>query len=161
MKTLYLLLPALCLFIMAGCKEVRKEHPVPEPAQEQSTNTSEASAKALEAAVEQLRKAIITPEAELLDSLTADALSYGHSSGLIQDKATFTDDLLHGAFDFTSVDFTDQQITVSGTTAVVRHIFHAEATRTGEAVTIRIGVILVYVMQDGRWKLLARQAYKL
>ncbi|MGS2737871.1 nuclear transport factor 2 family protein, partial [Sinomicrobium sp. M5D2P17] len=116
---------------------------------------------AVKAVVELLRGVIIEPDEILLSNLTSDELTYGHSSGVIQDKDKFIDDLVHGAFDFTEVDFTDQRIVVSGSTAIVRHIFEAKATNAGEPVDIRIGNVLVYVKQEGEWKLLARQAYKL
>jgi hypothetical protein len=48
----------------------------------------------LVSAVEALRKALIDPTKAALDKLTMDELSYGHSSGLIQDKAAFEEALL-------------------------------------------------------------------
>ena len=50
-------------------------------------------------AVEALRKALIDPTKAALDKLAMDELSYGHSSGLIQDKAAFEEALLSGASD--------------------------------------------------------------
>ncbi|RAV30793.1 nuclear transport factor 2 family protein [Sinomicrobium soli] len=149
-----------CLVLLVSCTEVKKEQQGPAKAEKKELITPEQEMKAVEAAVELLREAIVSPDTGVLDDLTADELSYGHSNGTIQDRTAFTDDLVNGAFDFTKVDFTDQQITVSGHTAVVRHIFEARATHAGEPVDIRIGNMLVYVKKDGKWKLLARQAYK-
>ena len=50
----------------------------------------------LVSAVEALRKALIDPDKAALDKLTMDELSYGHSSGLIQDKAAFEEALFRG-----------------------------------------------------------------
>jgi ketosteroid isomerase-like protein len=56
----------------------------------------------------------------------------------------------------------DQTITISGNTAIVRHIFMAKGTNAGEPVDVRIGNVQVYQRQeDGKLRLLARQAYKL
>ena len=144
-----------------SCNEVQKEKQESGIAQREEIASPAEEKKKVKAVVELLRGAIIEPDATLLKELTADQLTYGHSSGTIQDKAEFIDDLVHGSFDFTTVDFRDQRIVVSGRTAIVRHVFEAKATNAGAPVDVRIGNILVYVKQEGAWKLLARQAYKL
>ena len=50
--------------------------------------------RAVAAAVESLRKAMIDPDKGSLDALVLDELTYGHSNGLIQDKAAFETALL-------------------------------------------------------------------
>ena len=113
-------------------------------------------------AVSTFNEAMVNPTAELMEALCADALTYGHSSGLIQNKAEFIDDIVNGPFDFSSVEAPDQTIHISGNIAIVRHIFLAKATNAGVPVNIRIGNIQVYQKdQEGRLRLLARQAYKL
>ncbi|MGS2765058.1 nuclear transport factor 2 family protein [Sinomicrobium sp. M5D2P9] len=158
-KKVSLLLLFLGVFI--SCSEGKKEQQKSGIAQGETMISVAQEQNAVKDVVELLRGAIIEPDAELLDNLTADQLTYGHSSGVIQDKDEFIDDLVHGAFDFTEVDFTDQRIVVSGSTAIVRHVFEAKATNAGEPVDVRIGNVLVYVKQEAEWKLLARQAYKL
>lgn len=113
-------------------------------------------------AVSTFNEAMVNPTAEFMEALCADALTYGHSSGLIQNKAEFIDDIVNGPFNFSSVEAPDQTIHISGNTAIVRHIFLAKATNAGVPVDIRIGNIQVYQKdKDGKLKLLARQAYKL
>lgn len=112
-------------------------------------------------AVDSLNRAIVNPEKALLEKITADELTYGHSSGLVQNKEEFMDDLVNGDFNFSSVNAENQTIYIVGETAIVRHIFSAKATNAGEPVEIRIGNILVFQEQEGEWKLLARQAFKL
>lgn len=116
---------------------------------------------AVAAAVDTLNKGILDPEQSLLENIASEGLSYGHSGGKIQNKAEFVEDLLHGAFDFQSVDILDQTISVSGDNAIVRHIFTAKATNAGAPVDLKIGNLLVWRKENGQWKLLARQAYKL
>lgn len=107
-------------------------------------------------------RAMVDPTPELMDSLCSDELTYGHSSGLIQNKTEFISDVVNGPFDFLSVEAPDQAINLLGNTAIVRHIFLAKASNRGEPVDIRIGNVQVYQRNnDGSWKLLARQAYKL
>ncbi len=116
----------------------------------------------VEKAVATFNEAMVNPERDLLERLCADELSYGHSSGIIQNKAEFIDDLINGPFNFLSVDSPEQTIQLSGDTAIVRHIFLASATNDGKPVDIRIGNMQVYKSDnEGKWRLLARQAYKL
>jgi len=97
-----------------------------------------------------------------LNKLTSDALTYGHSSGLIQNKSEFINDVVNGPFNFSMIDNPEQNIYLFDNTAIVRHVFQAKATNNGEQVDIRIGNIQVYQKnKTGIWKLLARQAYKL
>jgi hypothetical protein len=44
--------------------------------------------------------------------------------------------------------------------AIVRHILTGETLSEGKTTPIKIGILMVWQQQDGRWKLLAGQAYK-
>ena len=113
------------------------------------------------AAVETLNNALVDPNGELLKTLVMPQLTYGHSSGVIQNKEEFIDQLLHGTFDFLSVSTSDQTIDVSGNTAIVRHILSIQGTEGGPPASSKIGIMLVFQKKGGNWLLLARQAYKL
>jgi hypothetical protein len=115
---------------------------------------------ALVAAVESFRKTLIDPDKGSLDRLTMNELTYGHSSGLIQDKAAFEQALLSGSSDFVSIDLSDQTISVVGNTAWVRHTLSAVTNDGGKPGTTHLSVLLVWMKQKGQWKLLARQAVK-
>jgi hypothetical protein len=115
---------------------------------------------ALVATVESFRKALIDPDKGSLDRLTMNELTYGHSSGLIQDKAAFEQALLSGSSDFVSIDLSDQTISVVGNTAWVRHTLSAVTNDGGKPGTTHLSVLLIWMKQKGQWKLLARQAVK-
>lgn len=115
---------------------------------------------AVGAAVESLRKALIDPTKANLDALVLDELTYGHSSGVIQDKATFEEALLSKSSDFVTIDLTNQTIKVVGNTAWVRHILSATTNDGGKPGSTRLSILLVWVKQKGQWRLLARQAVK-
>ena len=117
--------------------------------------------KALAAAVDRLNKGILDPEKTLLESIASEALSYGHSGGTIQGKAKFVDDLIHGTFDFQSIQIAEQTISISGDNAIVRHNLFAKATDSGVPEDVRLGILLVWRREKGEWKLLARQAFKI
>jgi ketosteroid isomerase-like protein len=111
-------------------------------------------------AVESFRKALIDPTQANLDKLTMNELTYGHSSGMIQDKAAFEQALLSGASDFVSIDLSQQTMHVVGNTAWVRHIFSAVTNDGGKPGEAHLSVLTVWMKQKGQWKLLARQAVK-
>ena len=113
------------------------------------------------AAVEKLRKAMVDADKPALEHITDKGLSYGHSSGVIQDQATFVENIVNGNSDFVNIDLTDQTIYVSGNTAIVRHILSAATNDKGKGPgTVKLGVMTVWQKQKGDWKLLARQAFK-
>ncbi|UHG92462.1 nuclear transport factor 2 family protein [Spirosoma oryzicola] len=111
-------------------------------------------------AVEKLRKLMIDPDKAGLEAIASDRLSYGHSSGKVEDKAAFVEALTSGASDFKSIELTDQTITVVDNTALVRHKLTGETIDKGNTGQVKIGVLLVWVKQKNDWKLLARQAVK-
>ena len=128
-----------------------------------STSTLMAQDKdepAITAVVESFRKALIDPDKATLDKLTANELTYGHSSGLIQDKASFEEALLAGKSDFVSIDLSDQTVNVVGNTAWVRHTLTAVTNDGGKPGQTKLSVLLVWIKQKGQWRLLARQAVK-
>ena len=111
-------------------------------------------------AVEAFRKALIDPTQANLDKLTMNELTYGHSSGMIQDKAAFEQALLSGASDFVSIDLSQQTMHVVGNTAWVRHLFSAVTNDGGKPGEAHLSILMVWMKQKGQWKLLARQAVK-
>jgi len=111
-------------------------------------------------AVEQLRNAMVNADSAMLDQLTMDELSYGHSGGHVDDKKEFVQKLASGKSDFVSINFSEQTITVSGKTAVVRHKLNAFTNDNGKPGEVHLLVLLVWQKIDGKWKLLARQAVK-
>jgi hypothetical protein len=113
-------------------------------------------------AVEMLKKGIVDADKNLLEIITAEELVYGHSSGKVQNKAEFISEIVSGQpLDYISVDMADQTIQISGDVAVVRHIYSAETMSNGTPGKLKIGNMLIWQKQHGKWKLLARQAYKI
>lgn len=126
-----------------------------------ATQAQSKDEKEVASAVEKFNKAMVDADRKVLENITADNLSYGHSSGKVETKAEFVDAVANGPFDFLTLDAEDQTIEMAGDIAVVRHIFVSKAKNNGNPVDVRIGNVLVWQKQKGQWKLLARQAYKL
>ena len=115
---------------------------------------------AVDKAVEALRKALMEKDKTQLQQLAADQLSYGHSSGTIQDKAVFVDVIVSKKTVYKSIDLTDIKVNVVGNNAIVRHTWDSVSEADGKSNSSHIGVLQVWAKQDGKWKLLARQAFK-
>lgn len=125
------------------------------------SNAQSAEEKQVASAVEVLRKAMIDADKSQLEAITAAELSYGHSSGKMEDKAAFIAALVNKVSDFVTMDLTLQTIKIVGNTALVRHNLNGEVVDSGKPGTAKLGVLLVWQKQQGKWKLLARQAFKL
>lgn len=111
--------------------------------------------------VQQLKKAMIDGNKTELVNLVSDKLSYGHSGGHIDDKAEFVEKIASGKSDFVTIDLTEQTISISGKTAIVRHLLSAKTNDDGKPGDVHLRVMLVWQKQSGKWKLLARQAVKM
>jgi len=127
-----------------------------------SSHSQSAQERDVASAVEKLMKGIVDADKSILQEIAAEELVYGHSSGKVQNKSEFVDEVVVSKpLDFTKIDLVDQTIKVIGDAAVVRHILTAEITNNGVPGNLRIGNMLVWQKQKGKWKLIARQAYKL
>ena len=112
------------------------------------------------AAVEQLRKAMIDGNKTELEDLVSDQLSYGHSGGHIDDNKEFVEKLTTGKSDFVTMELSEQTISISGKTAIVRHKLNASTNDGGKPGEVHLLVMLVWQKMGGKWILLARQAVK-
>jgi ketosteroid isomerase-like protein len=130
--------------------------PLSRPAQAQSGDEA-----AVNQAINALTQAMISADKAKLEELVADQLSYGHSSGKIETKAQFVDVIASKKTVYKSINLTEPGTTVVGNNAIARHVFSAETEADGKAGSARVGVLQVWQKQDGRWKLLARQAFRL
>ncbi len=141
MKTLTLV--AFCSMIITSSLAQTKDH------------------AAVAQSVEQLRLLMVDPDKTKLESLATDELSYGHSSGKMEDKKAFVEALTSGASDFKTIELTDQTITLVDNTAMVRHKLSGETLNDGKPGQVKLAILLVWVKQKNNWKLLARQAVKI
>ena len=111
-------------------------------------------------AVDALVRAMIAADRAQLEAVTAPELSYGHSSGQIENRQQFVDGVLSGNLVAKSIDLTDRRVTIVGTDAIVRHNFTADpVNRQGQTVRVRVGQMQVWQKRGGDWVLLAQQAY--
>jgi hypothetical protein len=121
------------------------------------SNAQSRDEKGVATAVEGLRKAMLDADKAALEALTSADLTYGHSNGLIEDKAAFVDALTSGKSDFSTINLTNQTVKIAGNIALVRHELHGEANNS----PVNLGILLVWQKDGNAWKLVARQAFKL
>jgi len=122
---------------------------------------AQSSKKDIEASVDALNKASIAQDKQALEKLTMDELSYGHSTGVVENKTTYVKSILSGPVKFIQIDNGDQTIELAGDDAIVRAICSIRGTRDGAPLDLKIGILMVWKKTGTEWKLLARQGYKL
>ncbi|SFN03893.1 protein of unknown function [Formivibrio citricus] len=114
---------------------------------------------AVAGAVEKLRVLLLKPDRAALEALLVDELSYGHSSGKVDTKASLVDALMTGASAFPQLAIENQSVRVVQNVAIVRHVLSGDTISKGKPGKINLHVLTVWQKQgNGQWKLLARQA---
>ena len=114
--------------------------------------------------VKQLNDAIfMNKDSVALEGLMADKVTYGHSSGKIENRPEMISGAFHGPLTYKNFMMDSATVFFEGNnTAVVRHVLKATSIdKAGKESPLHIGVLQVWVMQNKQWKLMARQAVKL
>ena len=113
--------------------------------------------------VEAFRAAQAAQDAKTLEGLCAPELSYSHSDGRVEDKATFVANATDGKSKVLSLAYQDVKVRVVGTAAIVR--FHwvgeAESVADGKKSSTNLHILMNWQKQGADWKLLSRASTKL
>jgi hypothetical protein len=119
----------------------------------------DAVAKNLEA----FRNAQAAANAEGLAALCAAELSYSHSDGRVEDKATFIANATNGKSKWLSLEYKDPKIRVVGPAAIVRFnwVGEAESVPDGKKSSTNLHILMNWQKQGADWKLLSRGSTKL
>ena len=111
--------------------------------------------------VEVLRKALLEANKAKLEQVASAQISYGHSDGRVETKDQFINGVMTRKQVVKSLAFPELKVAVVGDAAIARHIYLAESELEGKQTTTKIGALQVWQKQDGTWKLLARQGFRL
>jgi ketosteroid isomerase-like protein len=142
MKKIFSVLAVICTFALGTMAQSKEEKEVAE-------------------AVEKLKVGMVNADKALLESITADGLSYGHSGGHIDTRAEFVDACATGKSNFEKIDLSEQTIQLFGNTAIVRHKLEGATADMGKQPgEVHLFVLTVWQKMDGKWKLISRQAVK-
>jgi ketosteroid isomerase-like protein len=111
--------------------------------------------------VEILRKGLLEADRTKLDQVASAQISYGHSDGRVETKEQFIHAVTTRKQVVKWLAFPELKVAVVGDAAIARHIYLSESELEGKATTTRIGALQVWQKQNGSWKLLARQGFRL
>ena len=113
--------------------------------------------------VEAFRAAQFAADAKTLEGLCAPELSYSHSDGRVEDKATFVTNATDGKSKFISLAYQDLSVRVVGSAAIVR--FHwvgeSQSVPDGKKSSTNLHILMNWQKQGADWKLLSRASTKL
>jgi len=113
--------------------------------------------------VEAFRAAQVAADAKAFDGLCAAEMSYSHSDGHIEDKATFIKNATAGKSKLLSLEYKEPWVRVVGDAAIVR--FHwlgeSETIPDGKKSATNLHILMNWQKQGDDWKLLSRASTKL
>ena len=115
---------------------------------------------ALQKAVDNLGKAMVAADKAALEAVASDQLSFGHTSGRTETKAQFVNNILDKKPIYKSITLSDTKTSVVGNNGIARYTAAVEAEAGGKEISIKVGVMTVWVKDGGTWKLLAHQSFK-
>ena len=95
--------------------------------------------------------------------LCAPELSYSHSDGRVEDKATFIANATSGKSKFLALEYLEPQIRVVGPAAIVRFhwVAEEESVANGTKTKTNLHILMNWQKQGADWKLLSRASTKL
>ena len=117
--------------------------------------------KEVEASVESLNNSMISKNKQVMEKLVSNDVSYGHSTGAVQNKTEFMNDIMNGVVKFTAFVAENQKISLTDDLAIVRNTSSIVGNRGDAPLNLKIGILMVWKKQGDHWELIARQGYKL
>jgi ketosteroid isomerase-like protein len=112
--------------------------------------------------VEAFRAAQQAGNADGIAPLCAEELSYSHSSGALDDKASLLKGVKTANYKWTTLEYKNPTVRVVGPAAVVRFNFVGEQEFTdGKKTPQNLAILMNWQKQGNEWKLLSRSATKL
>lgn len=112
--------------------------------------------------VEALTKAVFeTKDRVALQDIVSSRVSYGHSGGKVEDKATMIQNAVTSKTTYKNSILEKVSIDVDGNTAILRHNFRATSVDNGTETPLNLGILQVWKKEKGNWRIWARQAVKI
>jgi ketosteroid isomerase-like protein len=100
-----------------------------------------------------------TKDSATLEDLFAKKLSYGHSHGKIQARSEALAGISKNTSTYKDTAVSNIQVTIEDNVAIVRHLFAArEVKKDGSVTPLNFTMLLVWIKEKGKWRLMARQA---
>ena len=103
-----------------------------------------------------------TKDSLALEDLFAKKASYGHSGGKIETREEAISAISKGKSVYTDTAVSNIKVIISDDVAVVRHLFKAKENKAdGTVPPLNLSMMMVWVKEKGKWRLMGRQAVKL
>jgi ketosteroid isomerase-like protein len=100
-----------------------------------------------------------TKDSLTLEDLFAKQATYGHSHGNLQTREEAIKGISKNKSNYTDTSVTILKVIVENNTAIVRHLFKANEHKTDGSVTpLNFTMMLVWIKEKGKWRLMGRQA---
>jgi ketosteroid isomerase-like protein len=112
--------------------------------------------------LEAFRAAQAAGKADAIGPLCAEELSYSHSSGAIDTKASLMEGISKANYKWATLEYKNPTIKVVGPAAIVRFNFVGEQEfNDGRKTPQNLAILMNWQKQGNEWKLLSRAATKL
>ena len=124
------------------------------------TSFSQTEEMKLEATLKDFHQALVEKNTASINQHTDKALSYGHSTGMVETKNELIDHLLAETVKYISYSEDSLHMLINGSMANARFIAKIEVDANGTIKTMDLAVLEVWVKKGPRWILFARQAVR-
>ena len=115
----------------------------------------------LKEVMQQLDKALLQKDEELLQTVLHKDVSYGHSNGWIQSKSDIMNDFTSGKLVYSKIDNNSSAIvTISKKYATVKTNTNAEGAVHGTIFKLTLHIMQFWIKTKKGWQLIARQSAK-
>lgn len=115
----------------------------------------------LKEVMEQLDKALLQKDENVLQTVLHKEASYGHSNGWIQSKSDILNDFKSGKLTYNKIENNSSAIvTISKKYATVKTNTNAEGVVNGTAFKLTLHIMQFWVKTKKGWQLIARQSAK-
>ncbi|WP_121352158.1 nuclear transport factor 2 family protein [Flavisolibacter nicotianae] len=103
-----------------------------------------------------------TKDSAVLDDLFARKATYGHSHGNLQTREQAINGISKNRSTYSDTAVSNVQVLVEDDAAIVRHLFRAKENKAdGSTTPLNFSMMLVWVKEKGKWRLMGRQAVSL
>ena len=103
-----------------------------------------------------------TKDSLMLEDLFAKKASYGHSGGKVETREEAIAAISKNKSVYADTAVSNITVVVNDDVAIVRHLFKAaEKKPDGSVIPLNFTMMLVWVKEKGKWRLMGRQAVKL
>ena len=112
-----------------------------------TANAANADEAAVEKNTKAHRDALFAADAKALEKLCAPELSYSHSDGRIEDKATFIANATSGKSRWLSLSYEDIKVKIVGDTAITRFHFVGESQSGDKRNQNNLSILMIWQKQ--------------